>query len=401
MRQHVSNLFERMKCADQTTTIKIPFDPGLPPRVQIEAAVASLPPQPCKRHPHELRPLDKHLTVENALTRDHYCQYRWGVDFIASYDRCASCPHNSADNDIEVEGCPAVSGKVGWGSSDRNVRDEQCRPLPKRYARQDLDADRSVREQFEKWLAGNTEIHCEFSNQPLRRCDARIEPPFETWTIEPQFACCLQCSLERLGISPDEAHASFENFIVDPPVLATHLEQCRVFAAAPNGILVLLGNCGTGKTHLAIATMRERLRLGGYGLRFVKHRHFLAEHGRALRPVPFDQESPESPLSSCQEAELLIYDELTAATDSRSHEDLLLDLFEARIGHFRPTIITANLSPGELEAALGSRLFDRLRRAAFAVLEFGFDSKRKPLNADYLNRARPNEHERIPGWRPD
>jgi hypothetical protein len=40
-----------------------------------------------------------------------------------------------------------------------------------------------------------------------------------------------------------------------------------------------------------------------------------------------------------------------------------------------------------LEAAIGSRLFDRLRRASAAVLEFGFDSKRPQFNADYLKQA--------------
>ena len=103
--------------------------------------------------------------------------------------------------------------------------------------------------------------------------------------------------------------------------------------------------------------------------------------------MAFRTEAPESPLARCQAASLLVYDELTAATDSRAYEDVLLDLFEPRIGRFKPSIITANLSLGKLEPALGSRLFDRLRRAASAVLEFGFESKRRTLNAEYLKRA--------------
>jgi DNA replication protein DnaC len=213
-----------------------------------------------------------------------------------------------------------------------------------------------------------------------------MKPPFETWAVEPQFTGCLQCHLERLGITPDEAHACFKSFLVDPPDLQQHLDACRAFAAAPKGVLLLLGNCGTGKTHLAIAIMRELLRRGVYDLRFVKHRHFLAEHWRAQRPVSFGDEQPTSPLVQCQEAAVLVYDELTVAADSRSCEDVLLDLFEYRIGHFKPSVITANVSRTELEAALGTRLFDRFRRASFALLEFGFESKRPNFNADYLNR---------------
>jgi DNA replication protein DnaC len=215
-----------------------------------------------------------------------------------------------------------------------------------------------------------------------------MEPPFDSWTIQPQFAPCLQCGLEYLGITPDEARASFENFAVDPPAIRPHLETCRAFAAAPKGVLLLLGNCGTGKTHLAIAVLRELLRQGTSGLRFIKHRHFLANHWHAQRPVAFGVEPPESPLVGCQDAALLVYDEFAATTDSRPYEDILLDLFEKRIGHFKPSIITANVSRNELETALGTRLFDRLRRTAFAVLEFGFESKRQSLNADYLSGSR-------------
>ena len=54
--------------------------------------------------------------------------------------------------------------------------------------------------------------------------------------------------------------------------------------------------------------------------------------------------------------------------------------------------ITANLTRAELETVLGSRFFDRLFGTAFAVLEFGFESKRQSFNAEYLNRARPGGH---------
>lgn len=374
-----------MSVPADSNTIKMPFDPDRTPRDQIETAIASVKPRICERHPHEILQVDKAATVRSALYHDYPNEDQpRRVEFSATYGRCSECPHSNGNADhIEVECCPVSFLRF----RRRYPRDEKGRPLPQHFGCAKLQSDRSAREQFQAWLAEEGEFRCGVSNQVLRRLDTHMQPPFDSWTIEPRFARCLQCSLECLSITPDEALASFENFVVDPPAIRPHVEMCRAFAAAPKGVLLLLGNCGTGKTHLAIAILRELLREGASGLSFVKHRHFLAGHWHALRPVAFGEEPPESPLVRCQEAQLLVYDEIAATTDRHAYEDLLLDLFETRIGHFKPSIITGNLSPGELEVTLGSQLFDRLRRAAFAVLEFGFDSKRKTLNANYLKRG--------------
>jgi DNA replication protein DnaC len=389
----MSNLFQQMRDAFNPNVIEIPFDPNRAPRQQIEAAVAALPPIHCQRHPHELRPADKGFIVQTALYHGYPNQEQpHCVEFSATYDRCTQCPHSDTDHDIEVENCPV--GVVRLFKRDNCIRDEKGRPLVKRYGIHRLEADRSVQEQFNAWLASDAACRCGLSGQLLRRRDARLTPPFGSWRVVPQFVPCLQCGLERLGITPDEARASFDNLVIDPPALREILEKCRAFAAAPKGVLLMLGNTGTGKTHLAIAILRELLRRRESGLHFIKHRHFLAQHWHALRPVSFGEEPPESPLASCQRSALLVYDEFTATTDnSRAYEDVLLDLFEHRNGHFKPSIITANVSRADLETALGSRLYDRLRRVAFAVLEFGFESKRPSLNADYLDRIRPGERD--------
>ena len=382
-----------MRDATNSKLIEIPFDPNRTPRQQIEVVLASMPPQRCHRHPHELQGVDLHAIVQSVLQSDDgYHQYHEQVEFSATYDRCAQCPHNDAKHDTEVEKCPV--GIVRLFNRDYSIRDEQGRPLPRRSGSHRLEAERSVQEQFNAWLASDAAFKCELSNQLLRRRDVRMTPPFKSWRVVPQFVLCLQCGLERLGITPDEARASFDNLVIDPPALREILDKCRAFAAAPKGVLLMLGNTGTGKTHLAIAILRELLLRRESGLHFIKHRHFLAQHWHALRPVSFGEEPPESPLAGCQKSALLVYDEFTATTDnSRAYEDVLLDLFEYRNGHFKPSIITANVSRADLETALGSRLYDRLRRVAFAVLEFGFESKRNSLNADYLNRVRSGERD--------
>jgi DNA replication protein DnaC len=381
----MNNLFDQMRAASNPNVIRIPFDPDRTPHEQIETAIASVKARVCERHPHEILPVDKTATIRSALRHDYPNEDQpHRVEFTAIYERCPQCPHNDSDHDIEVERCAV--GVVRFGNRDYSIRDEQGRPLPKHSASAALVANRCARDQFDAWLASTAGFRCPFSNQVLHRRDARMKLPFETLAVVPQFIACLRCRLERLGITPDESRASFDGFLVDPPALQQHLDACRAFAAAPKGVLLLLGNCGTGKTHLAIAIMRELLRRGTSDQRFVKHRHFLAQHWLALRPVAFREEPPESPLARCQEAALLVYDELTVGADSRSYEDVLLDLFEHRIGHFKPSVITANVGRAELEAALGTRLFDRLRRASFALLEFGFESKRPNFNTDYLDR---------------
>ena len=389
----MQNLFQQMRHACKSSLIEVPFAPNRTPREQITTAIAKLPPLPCERHPHELRPVDTELIIRKALYHaypDHTQPYR--VEFSATCDRCTSCPHSDVDHDIEVEDCPV--GVVRLFDRDQSIRDERGRPLVKRFGSHRLVADQSVQDQFHAWLATGAEFRCAKSKELLHRRNARMFLPFASWRIFPEYAPCLACALERLGIPPDEARATFENLVPDPPVLREFVDVCRAYAAAPKGVLFLLGNTGTGKTHLAIAILRELLRRRVSGLRFIKHRHFLAQHWHALRPVPFGEEAPVSPLASCQQSSVLIYDDFNDNTDHcRASENVLLDLFEIRNGYFRPSIITANVSRSELEVALGSRLYDRLRRVTYAVLEFGFASKRPSLNADYLKRTQADKQD--------
>ena len=92
-------------------------------------------------------------------------------------------------------------------------------------------------------------------------------------------------------------------------------------------------------------------------------------------------------METCREVWLLVLDDFDMAGGSRDAQESLYAMLDHRIGHYLPTVITGNLTRAELEPAFGSRLLDRIRRAQFAVLEFGFESKRRNLNADYLSRT--------------
>ena len=350
-------------------TITTPFALDRTPRAQIEAALASVAPFRCPKHPHELRPVDPEATVMATLRPGHDTLFPSGparVDFSATY---------ADENGKPLKPRPGWQDILPIGAPSNYLA--ECQPGPGWVY---LEADHIPRHDFAAWLAGiEDDYRSHYGNRMPHLLASRMELPFPSWTIAPRFAPCLQCGLERLGIAPYYARASFDSFQVDQSAKQQLLDTCRAFAAAPASVLLLRGNVGTGKTHLAIAILRERLRQQAADLAFVKHRHFLEQHWLAQRPVTFGTEAPESPLARCQASSLLVYDDVTAQADNRSCENVLLDLIETRIGYCRPSIITTNLSSEELERALGTRLMDRLREVVI-TLDFGFESKRPALN---------------------
>ena len=204
--------------------------------------------------------------------------------------------------------------------------------------------------------------------------------------LKAPILACVECRLETLGVGPDLARATFDNFEAHTPELANRLEAVRAFAHTGKGVLLLLGCVGAGKTHLAVAAARQRLEDRPGSVALHKHRRFVADHRQSLRPVPFGDEPVSSPLWAAQRAPLLVYDELTSLDAQRGEEDLLLDLLEHRIEYYLPTILTSNLAPADLESALGSRLLDRLRPCV-TMLPFGFESHRRRMRDEYARRA--------------
>lgn len=346
--------------------IEIPFDTTRTPRDQIVSAVAAIPPTKCKRHPHVTRQFIADYTVDDTLRGIHPPHLLFNITF----HRCSKCPYKIISNEKVIANCAV--GPLRLFESDCSQRDADGTPVPHWGGSANLVADQVPIEQLQRWLVKNGRWWCVRGGEALTLHTSTITPTFESLIVQPRFMICPQCRLEFHGVSPDNSFASFDNLIVDLPTIQQHLDCCRAFAANPEGTLLMLGNCGTIKTHLAIAILRERIRLQAMSLRFVKHRHFLSKCRRAARPF---QLLPEcSPLDCCQNVGLLVYDELTPNDGAADYEDTLLDLFESRSGNHRPTIITANICREQLESAIGSRLFDRLRRASRATLDFGLES---------------------------
>jgi DNA replication protein DnaC len=187
---------------------------------------------------------------------------------------------------------------------------------------------------------------------------------------------------EKASIPPRYAHCALDNFRAENDVLKVAQEEAARFVAdyaaglAPKGLL-FVGPCGTGKTHLAAAILREAIaRHGARGV-FCDFRELLAR-----LQFSFDSrtESSEEILKPVLEAKLLVLDDLGRERDSEWTQDTAGMILAHRYNASLPTVITTNLAlessiddPGaadDIESRLGVRIASRLREMC-RVVQFG------------------------------
>jgi DNA replication protein DnaC len=188
----------------------------------------------------------------------------------------------------------------------------------------------------------------------------------------------------RLGASMIPARfagKSFTDYRCTSKQQEINLSTCRGYAqhftshAAAGRCLSLLGNPGTGKTHLAAAIARHLInRLGvtavyrtvGSLLQYVK--------GSYDRGADYTEAAA---FASLVEPGLLIIDEVGATKPTEFEQATLFAVINGRYEELRPTVVISNLMPADLREVLGERSFDRLSEADGIVLVFDWESARR------------------------
>jgi DNA replication protein DnaC len=167
---------------------------------------------------------------------------------------------------------------------------------------------------------------------------------------------------ERAGIPPLYRNASLDNFKlpVDNPManrgLASVLLMVKSFArdfpTDKKPGLLLIGEPGTGKTHLAVAALRILISRGFEGVFFDYQK--LLERIRA----GYDQNSGASDRSayrSALDAEVLLLDDLGTHRVTEWVEDTVTALITDRCNNRKPLIATTNLPDPEVGDAIVER----------------------------------------------
>jgi DNA replication protein DnaC len=158
--------------------------------------------------------------------------------------------------------------------------------------------------------------------------------------------------LERSGVGKRYLSCSFETFQGG--------EQIKTFC---EGLiekatdLVLIGNTGSGKTHLAVSILREHVKRDRKG-QFITVPELLMEIRKSYKGDSFDDESRI--MGRYAEASLLVLDDLGAEKTTDWSVDRLYLIIDRRYREAMPTIITTNLTLDEIGKNISMRISSRL-----------------------------------------
>jgi len=154
---------------------------------------------------------------------------------------------------------------------------------------------------------------------------------------------------------------TFDNFLVDgfrpheEQTLRQAYRRAREFAEDPDGWLILLGDYGCGKTHLAAAIANYCLQQGHPSLFVVVPD--LLDHLRATYS-PGSSVTYDERFDAILTAPLLILDDLGTQQTTPWAQEKLYQVFNYRYNARLPTVVTSNRLLEEIDPRLRSRMSD-------------------------------------------
>lgn len=172
---------------------------------------------------------------------------------------------------------------------------------------------------------------------------------------------------------------SLSDFRAVMPGQRLALGTCRAYAQTwpeqllKGGCLVLTGQPGTGKTHLATGigqeVMAQHMSTVKYGT--------VSSFSRSIRSTygARSERTEAEAMAELVRPDLLIMDEVGAQSGSSHEMQLMFEVIDSRYRELRPTILISNLNTEGLEDFIGQRAMDRFAECG-PVLAFDWPSHR-------------------------
>ncbi len=141
-------------------------------------------------------------------------------------------------------------------------------------------------------------------------------------------------------------------------IMQQTLESCKNYAdefSLSSSNLLLFGGTGVGKTHISRAIAKSVCEKG-FNVIYISAPDLFT----SLEKERFNQQVPFESMQSIVECDLLVIDDLGAEFTTTFTISALYNIINTRILSNLPTIITANLSPSELQQKYSDRIASRL-----------------------------------------
>lgn len=196
--------------------------------------------------------------------------------------------------------------------------------------------------------------YAEYLGKLLAQPSARLIPPLSEseWRRAREQRACEQAT--RLGLPPERWCETFESFdLAVSPGMKTALNAVKRLVSSSPGFpqLMLVGPYGIGKTHLAYAACnhcRERK----WPYRFVRAVELM---GNVKAAIGREDTSPDRLIKAYSGDFLLVIDDWGTQQRTPYAETSMYDLLDERYRLARPTIVTTNCDPDQLDPRIASR----------------------------------------------
>ncbi len=200
----------------------------------------------------------------------------------------------------------------------------------------------------------------------------------------------IRALLADCGLVGRQLRSTFESYEARDPKQKAILADCQAYMALfrkgqplPTTSLWLLGTPGTGKSHLGAAMVNHlitnfatpaRMHSGQEIIRMLRStwnrdkqaptQEYVEHEDGSCHMESVAAVSEESLIRDIAHCTLLVLDEIGVGFGSNAEHVQLFEILDLRYKLEKPTVLLSNLSPTALKAALGDRVYDRLREGA-------------------------------------
>lgn len=182
---------------------------------------------------------------------------------------------------------------------------------------------------------------------------------------------------DRIGIPPRFRGRGFDNYQTKDGGQQGALRRAKAYSerlcGGGYGGLILSGQPGTGKTHLACA-VGMAFEKTGKSVLFMTVSELIRKLRESYRKDA--EQKLQVAINAFRDIDLLILDEVGVQSGSDDELLLLTDVINARYNWMKPTVLISNLSVPDLDPVLGARIIDRMREDGGALIEFDWPSFR-------------------------